>query len=169
MSAAQNGDSRSIGQLFAAATAEMSALVHDEIALAKAELRQDAKRAAFGSAAVVAALAVALFSVPMLSLAAAWGLKALGITTGWAFLIVFGAYVLLALILGAIAYSRFKAVKKPERSITSAKQTAAVLQKARPRPRVVDGRAPELRAGSTEASLAVRVVPPADATADAKM
>ncbi|NUP40017.1 MAG: phage holin family protein [Streptomyces sp.] len=170
MSAADNGDSRSIGQLVAAATAEMSALVHDEIALAKAELRQDAKRAAFGSVAVVAALALALFSVPMLSLAAAWGLKALGITTGWAFLIVFGAYVLLALILGLVAYSRFKKVKKPERSINSAKQTAAVLQKAKPRPRELpDGAVPALRSGATESSRSGRVLPPADAPADAKM
>ncbi len=38
------GAERSIGQLFATATAEMSALVHDEIALAKAQLRQDVKR-----------------------------------------------------------------------------------------------------------------------------
>ncbi|MFI0943327.1 phage holin family protein [Streptomyces sp. NPDC021020] len=169
MSAAHNGDSRSVGQLFAAATAEMSALVHDEIALAKAELRADAKRVAFGSAATVAALALALFSVPMLSLAAAWGLKALGITTGWAFLIVFGAYVLLALIIGAIGFLRFKAVKKPERSINSAKQTAAVLQKAKPHPRPLPDGSAALRAGATESSRSGRVLPPADAPVDAKM
>jgi protein-S-isoprenylcysteine O-methyltransferase Ste14 len=164
MSATHNGDNRSVGQLFAAATAEMSALVHDEIALAKAELRADVKRAALGSAAVVGALALALFSVPMLSFAAAYGLQALGITTGWSFLIVFGCYVLLAVILGAVAYDRFKRVQKPERSISSAKETAAVLQKAKPHPRpVLDGGAPALRSGST------RVLPPADVTADAKM
>ena len=44
MSEPHNGDSRSIGQLVASATAELCALVHDEIALAKAEPRQDAKR-----------------------------------------------------------------------------------------------------------------------------
>ncbi|CAG7649189.1 Putative Holin-X, holin superfamily III [Actinacidiphila bryophytorum] len=167
MSAAHNGDSRSIGQLFAAATAEMSALVHDEIALAKAELRQDAKRAAFGSGAVVGAVALAFFSVPMLSFAAAYGLQALGLTLGWSFLIVFGGYVLLALLLGAFAYGRFKKVKKPERSIASAKETAAVLQKAKPHPReLADGTVPALRSGATEAS---RVLPTGDATAGAKM
>jgi hypothetical protein len=44
MSAADQGTpgtERTLGQLVASATAEMSALVHDEIALAKAELRQD--------------------------------------------------------------------------------------------------------------------------------
>lgn len=167
MSATHNGDNRSVGQLFAAATAEMSALVHDEIALAKAELRADVKRAALGSAAVVGALALALFSVPMLSFAAAYGLQALGITTGWSFLIVFGCFVLLAVLLGAVAYDRFKRVQKPERSISSAKETAAVLQKAKPHPRpVLDGTLPALRSGSTDSA---RVLPPADATADAKM
>lgn len=46
------GADRSLGQLVASATAEMSALVHDEIALAKAELRQDVKRGAIGGIAI---------------------------------------------------------------------------------------------------------------------
>jgi uncharacterized protein (DUF58 family) len=137
MSAASNGDERSLGQLFASATAEVSALVHDEIALFKAEVRQDAKRAAMGSGAIVVALALALFAVPMGSVAAALGIHALGITLGWSFLIVCGAYILLAVILAAVAYGRFKKVKKPERSMTSAKESAAVLQKAKPHPRPV--------------------------------
>lgn len=135
MSAASNGDERSLGQLFASATAELSALVHDEIALAKAEIRQDAKRAAVGSGAFVTALALLFFAVPMLSFASAYGIHALGITLGWSFLIVFGAFMLLAGILALVGIGRFKKVKKPERTIASAKQTAAVLQKAKPHPR----------------------------------
>lgn len=44
------GAERTLGQLVASATAEMSALVHDEIALAKAEIREDVKRVGSGSA-----------------------------------------------------------------------------------------------------------------------
>lgn len=135
MSPDHNGDGRSLGQLVASATAELSALVHDEIALAKAELREDAKRAAIGSGAIVGAMALAVFAVPMLSMAAAYGIQALGLTLGWSFLIVGGAYVLIAVLLTLIAVGRFKKVKKPERSIASAKQSAAVLQKAKPHPR----------------------------------
>ncbi|MBM9505753.1 phage holin family protein [Actinacidiphila acididurans] len=138
MSQDHNGDNRSLGQLFASATADLSALVHDEIALAKAELRQDAKRAALGSGALVAAIGLAIFAVPMLSFACAYGIHALGVTLGWSFLIVFGAYMFLAGVAGLVGYSRFKKVKKPERSITSAKQTAAVLQKAKPHPRPLE-------------------------------
>jgi protein-S-isoprenylcysteine O-methyltransferase Ste14 len=136
MSPDHNGDGRSLGQLFASATAEVSALVHDEIALAKAELRQDVRRAAMGSGAIVASLAVLFFAMPMLSMAAAYGIHALGLTLGWSFLIVGGGYVLIAALLGLVAYGRFRKVKKPERSIASAKQTAAVLQKAKPHPRL---------------------------------
>lgn len=138
MSAAHNGDGRSLGQLFASATADVSALVHDEIALVKVELRKDVKRALFGSGAIGAALVLAFFAMPMLSMAAAYGIHALGLGLAWSFLIVGGAYVLIALVLGLYAYGRFKKVKKPERSIASAKETAAVLQNAKPHPRPLE-------------------------------
>lgn len=137
MSPASNGDERSLGELFSAATAELSALVHDEIALAKTEIRQDAKRAAVGSGALIMALAALFFAVPVGSVAAALGIHALGITLGWSFFIVFGAYLLIFAVLALLAYGRFKKVKKPERSIDSAKKTAAVLQKAKPHARPV--------------------------------
>ncbi|WP_405585127.1 phage holin family protein [Streptomyces sp. NBC_01190] len=130
-----DGDGRSIGQLFAAATAEVSALVHDEIALAKAELRADAKRAAMGSAALVVALALAVFAMPMGSLALAYVIHRSGLPLDASFGIVFGGFVLVAVVLILLAIGRFKKVKKPELSITSAKETAAVLQKAKPHPR----------------------------------
>lgn len=63
------GTDRSIGQLFASATAEMSALVHDEIALAKAEVRQDVKRGVIGSVVFIVAGVLILFSLPVLSFA----------------------------------------------------------------------------------------------------
>ncbi|MGW1378540.1 phage holin family protein [Streptomyces sp. NPDC002446] len=136
MSAADHGAERSLGQLVASATAEMSALVHDEIALAKAELRQDAKRAGIGSAAFVMAGALALFALPVLSFAAAYGIHNLGLGLAWSFLIVGGAFLALAGLLVLIALAKIKKIKKPEKSINSAKETAAVLQKAKPHPRV---------------------------------
>jgi hypothetical protein len=135
MSPASNGDERSLGELFSAATAELSALVHDEIALAKTEIRQDVKRAAIGSGALVVALALGLFAVPMGSMALAYVIHRTGLPLDASFGIVCGAFVLLGLLLGLLAYGRFKKVKKPERSIASAKETAVVLQKAKPHPR----------------------------------
>ncbi|MFC0601900.1 phage holin family protein [Streptomyces palmae] len=141
MSAAEDGGDRSLGQLVASATTELSALVHDEIALAKAEIRQDVKRGVFGSAAAIIAGVLVLFSLPVLSFALAYGFRAwtdLGLV--WCFLIVGGLYWLLAVLLIGLAYAKFKKVKPPKRSISSAKQSAAVLSNVRPHPRAaVDG------------------------------
>ncbi|MDT0456786.1 phage holin family protein [Streptomyces sp. NBC_00400] len=144
MSAADDGTDRSLGQLVATATAEMSALVHDEIALAKAEFRQDAKRAGIGSAAFMVAGALALFALPVLSFAAAYGIHNLGLGLAWSFLIVGGAFLVLAGLLALIAMAKMKKIKKPERSISSAKETAAVLQKAKPHPRLAPVEHPAL-------------------------
>ncbi|MFH8407879.1 phage holin family protein [Streptomyces sp. NPDC018019] len=137
MSTADDGADRSLGQLVATATAEMSALVHDEIALAKAELRQDAKRAGIGSAAFLVAGALALFALPVLSFAAAYGIHNLGLGLAWSFLIVGGAFLIIALLLVLVAVAKLKKIKKPEKTISSAKETAAVLQNVKPHPRPV--------------------------------
>ncbi|WP_079023005.1 phage holin family protein [Streptomyces odonnellii] len=131
------GTDRSIGQLVASATAEMSALVHDEIALAKAEIRQDVRRGAMGGAAISIAGVFALFSLPVLSFAAAYGIHNLGLGLAWSFLIVGGAFLVLAALAAGLALLKFKKVKPPEKSIASAKQTAAVLQNVKPHPREV--------------------------------
>ncbi|MDH2387702.1 phage holin family protein [Streptomyces sp. HNM0663] len=129
------GADRSLGQLVASATAEMSALVHDEIALAKAELRQDVKRGAIGGFAFIVAGVLVLFALPVLSFAAAYGIHNLGLGLAWSFLIVGGAYILLGVGLALLGVSKFKKVKPPEKSIASAKQTAAVLQTVKPHTR----------------------------------
>lgn len=135
MSAVEQDGSRSLGQLVASATADLSALVHDEIALAKAEIRQDVKRAGIGGGALTAAGVLVLFSLPVLSFAAAYGIHNLGLGLAWSFLIVGGAYLVLAALLGLFAAAKLKKVKPPEKSIASAKQTAAVLQSVKPHPR----------------------------------
>ncbi|MEV5241459.1 phage holin family protein [Streptomyces cinnamoneus] len=137
MSAADDGANRSLGQLVATATTELSALVHDEIALAKAELRQDARRLGIGGGAVAAAGVLALFSLPVLSFAAAYGIHNLGLGLAWSFLITGGAFLLIAAVLLLLAVAKFKKIKKPEKSIASAKETAAVLGTVKPHPRPV--------------------------------
>ncbi|MFJ6748243.1 MULTISPECIES: phage holin family protein [unclassified Streptomyces] len=144
MSTADDGTDRSLGQLVATATAEMSALVHDEIALAKAELRKDAKRAGIGSAAFIVAGVLALFSLPVLSFAAAYGIHNLGLGLAWSFLIVGGAFLVVAGLAVLLALAKLKKIKKPEKSITSAKETAGVLQNAKPHPRVAPADHPVL-------------------------
>ncbi|MFK0259181.1 phage holin family protein [Streptomyces sp. NPDC090445] len=135
------GAERTLGQLVASATAEMSALVHDEIALAKAELREDVRRGTTGGIAISIAGVFALFSLPVLSFAAAYGIHNLGLGLAWSFLIVGVAFLLFAGLLALIAVNKFKKVKPPEKTIASVKETAAVLQTVKPHPRPVSDQA----------------------------
>ncbi|GAA3150959.1 phage holin family protein [Streptomyces rectiviolaceus] len=135
------GTERSIGQLVSTATSEMSALVHDEIALAKAQLRQDVKRGAIGGGAFAAAGAVLIFSLPMLSFALAYGIHT---WSNWnlaiCFVLSFAANVLVAGVLALIGVVFAKKAKKgkgPQKAAASAKETAAVLQNVKPHPRAV--------------------------------
>ncbi|MFC8129405.1 phage holin family protein [Streptomyces sp. NPDC057302] len=135
------GTERSLGQLVSTATSDLSALVHDEIALAKAQLRQDVKRGAVGGGAFAAAGAVLLFSLPMLSFALAYGIRT---WSGWnmaiCFVLSFAANVLVAGVLALIGVVFAKKAKKgkgPQKAAASAKQTAAVLQNVKPHPRSV--------------------------------
>lgn len=133
------GAERSIGQLFASATTEMSALVHDEIALAKAQLKHDVKRGAMSGGAFSVAGAVLVFSLPMLNFALAYGIRT---WSGWnlavCFLLSFAANVLVAGFLALIGVAFAKKAKRgqgPQKVAASMKETAGVLQNAKPHPR----------------------------------
>ncbi|GHB69396.1 MULTISPECIES: phage holin family protein [Streptomyces] len=135
------GAERSIGQLFASATTEMSALVHDEIALAKAQLKRDVKRGAVGGGAFAAAGAVLIFSLPMLSFALAYGIRT---WSDWnlavCFLLSFAGNVVVAGVLALIGVIFAKKAKKgqgPQKTAASVKESAAVLQNVKPHPREV--------------------------------
>ncbi|MER6572082.1 phage holin family protein [Streptomyces sp. NPDC001093] len=133
------GAERSIGQLFASATTELSALVHDEIALAKAQLKQDVRRGAVSGGAFSMAGMVLLFSLPMLNFALAYGIRT---WSGWnlaiCFVLSFAANVLVAGLLALIGTVFAKKAKKsqgPQKVAASVKETAGVLQNAKPHPR----------------------------------
>jgi hypothetical protein len=126
----QHGD-ESLGTLFAAASRDLSALIHGEIALAKAEIRVEVKAAAMGGAFFGAAALVGALALPLLLIAAAYGLVAAGLPRAVAFLIVAAALLVLA---GALAFAGKRAVSKvgpPERTIRTTKDTAVFLKSPR--------------------------------------
>ena len=122
---------QTLGALFATASRDLSSLVRSEIELAKAEIRVDVKNGATGGAMFGAAGFLALLAVILLSIAAAYGLVALGLHPGWAFLIVAGAYLLLAALLGLIGKKAISRVGPPERTIRTSKDTASFLRSPR--------------------------------------
>jgi uncharacterized membrane protein YqjE len=87
---------KSLGELVAMATESVSRLVKSEVELAKQELRDDLKRVVMSAALFVVAGFIACLILVLLSIAAAYGLVAAGIWHWAAFLIVAGAYALLA-------------------------------------------------------------------------
>ena len=108
--------------------------MHDEIKLAKSEIMTDVKRGGKGGVAGAVVAVFLLASIPVFSFAAAYGIHALGVSLGWSFLIVAGAFVVIAGILGYLAFRFFQKLSPPERTIASSKATVDVLKNAKPHP-----------------------------------
>jgi hypothetical protein len=121
-------DDRTVGQLVAEATKDISEIVRAEVALAKAELASSAKNGAVVGGLFGAAGYLGLLASILLVIAAAYGLTALGLAPGWAFLIVAVALLLLASLLALIGRSRISRIGPPERVIRSTKQTIAAVR-----------------------------------------
>jgi uncharacterized membrane protein YqjE len=114
-------EDKSLGELVALTSANISRLVKSEIELAKLELKGDAKRAALGGVLFVVAGVIACVVVILLSIAAAYGLVAAGIYHWAAFLIVAGAYVLLAGLLvgiGALRLRKMSGLRATRRTVS---------------------------------------------------
>jgi len=134
MAAPETGTERTVGQLFASATADLSQLVHDEIALARQEIKKDVVRGASGAGAIAAAAVILLASIPMFSFAAAYGIHSTGLGLVWCFFIMGGVFVVLAVIAALVAVRLFKKLSPPDRTIAGAKATVDVLKNAKPHP-----------------------------------
>lgn len=120
-----------LGALFASASRDLTTLVHSEIELAKAEIRQDVQNGAKGGAMFGAAAFLGVLAVILLSIAIAQGLIALGVTPWLAYLIVTVFYLLVAGILVLVGRRAVSKVGPPERTIRTSKDTAAFLKSPR--------------------------------------
>lgn len=125
----ERADGRSLGQLVASATRDLSALIRGEIALAKAELKQSATAVGKGAGMFGAAAILAFIAVLMLSTAAAYGFVAAGLHPAVGFVIVGGAWLLLA---GLLVYAGLRSVRKarpPERTIHSLEEARRIVSR----------------------------------------
>ena len=126
--ASGQGDGQSLGQLFASASRDLTGLVHNEIALAKAEIKDDVKHAAKGGAMFGAAVYLGLLATILLSIALAYGIAGLGLALGWAFLIVGVLYLLLAGVLALVGKKQVSKIEPPEKTIRTTKESVAALK-----------------------------------------
>lgn len=118
----RSSDERSLGELVGDVTKDLAELMRQEVDLAKAELRTEAKGlsqagAMFGGAGV-AGLLLAFFA----SLAAMWGLGEV-MHLGWAALIVAAVWGVVGALLYSLGRNRIKTVSLvPERTVETLKE-----------------------------------------------
>ncbi len=118
-------DPESLGDLFSRLTTDLSKLMHDEVELAKVELKESAREAGTAGASLGAAGVFGLLALLLLSFAAAWGLAEV-LPEGVGFLIVGGAYGVVALALLAFGRQRLKTIKPvPEQTVETLKEDVA--------------------------------------------
>ncbi len=110
----------SLGELVSLAVKDASQLLRWEIDLAKLELRDDVKRLGIFGVTVVVAAFVGCIVLILLSFAAAYGLVAAGLDPWEAFLIVSGAYVLVAgigVLYGVLKLRRVSGLRRTRASV----------------------------------------------------
>jgi uncharacterized membrane protein YqjE len=108
---------QSLGELFSKLSSDLSALLRDEVRLAKLETTESAKQAARAGGMLGAAMFAGYLAVVVLSFALAWGLAEV-VPIGVAFLIVGVLWAAVGLALFAAGRQRIRAAElKPEQTI----------------------------------------------------
>ena len=120
----------SVGELFSEVAQDLSTLMRQELALAKAEVKEEAVKAGraagmFGAAGF-AGYMVLLFA----SIAAWWGLAEV-MAAGWAALVVTAIWAVIGAVLFAVGRQRMREVNpKPERTVETVSEVPGTLKGA---------------------------------------
>ncbi len=109
-----------IGKLVVDAFDDFGTLLRHIIELAKSELKVSVRAGGIAIALFALAGFISLLAIIMVSIAIAFFIVMAGLDPAWAFLIVFGGYLLLAGLLAFVGYLRVRKVKAPERTLAQA-------------------------------------------------
>jgi Putative Actinobacterial Holin-X, holin superfamily III len=111
----------SVGELFSEVAEDLSTLMHQEVELAKAELRQSATRAGKGAGLLAGAGFGGYMVLLFASIAVWWGIgDAIG--HGWSALIVAAIWLIVAAVLGALGRREISAVPGVPRTAQTVKK-----------------------------------------------
>ena len=125
------GEEPTIGKLVVDASRDVSALIKNEIELAKSELKVSVRAGGISIGLFAAAGFLALLAIIMLSVAIAYFIQLIfDIDLAWCFLIVFFGYILLAALLGFVGARVIKKVKPPERAIEQAREIPGAFKRS---------------------------------------
>jgi hypothetical protein len=122
------GEMSSIGGLISDISADLATLLHQEVALAKAEARESAAKAGKGAGLLGGAGAAAAYAVLFLSIGLWWWLGDLLDSLGWSAVIVALLWAVIAAVLGSMGRSRIKEVQGMSRTVDSAKRVPDALK-----------------------------------------
>jgi uncharacterized membrane protein YqjE len=122
-------EDKSLGELVALASGNVSRLIRSEMELAKLELKGDVKKAALGGTLFGIAGVIACVVVILLSISAAYALIDLGVWRWAAFLIISFAYVVLGLVLCGIGYLRMRKIGGLKRTRKTAMDDLTMLRR----------------------------------------
>lgn len=118
------GEGKSVGQLVSELTNDFSTLLHQEIALAKAEVKEEAAKAGKGAGMLAGAGVAAHLVLVFASLTLMWALGNV-MNLAWAALIVTLLWAAIAAALGLIGKKTLATVNpKPEKTIDTLKEDA---------------------------------------------
>ena len=127
----RTADDRSLGELVATATRDLSLLVHQEVELAKTEIKKEVAAAGKGAGLFGGAGFAGLFALVFLSIALAYGIgNLLGDPPklGLGFLVVGLIYLVAAAVLALSGKKKISSVGPPEKTIETVKDDVAFLK-----------------------------------------
>lgn len=110
---------------------DIKALVQNEVALAKSEIMPSAKKAGIGGGMLAVAGYFAICAAGLLYIAGSLAIwKWLDIPIALGFVIMAAVLLVLAAVLGLIGVTALKKIKKPERTLVSAKTSVEAVKGA---------------------------------------
>jgi Putative Actinobacterial Holin-X, holin superfamily III len=116
---------RSLGELVATATKDLSLLVQQEVALAKVEIKKEVAAAGKGAGMFGGAGLTGLFALIFLSISLAYAISWFGIGLGWGFFIVGMLYLVVAGVLALLGKKQISKVGPPAKTIATVKDDVA--------------------------------------------
>jgi hypothetical protein len=122
--------SASVGELLGEVTQDLSTLMRQELALAKAEVKEEGVKAAKAGGMLGAAGFAGYMVLLFASIAAWWGLAEV-MASGWAALIVTAIWAVIGAVLFAVGRQRMREVNpKPERTVETVSEVPGTLKGA---------------------------------------
>lgn len=118
-----SGNEKGLGALFAGVIADLQSVIRNQVELAMAEIAQSVKRALRASVSFAFAMLLLVVSLFLLIVAFGFGMAALGVPEWLAFLLLAGAFILVAGLLLLFSGRNARKVQGPKLAMRSFERT----------------------------------------------